>query len=110
MIIVTQFDLRGSPLTKQEIKKKLAAHHNELRKMGVVSLAVFGSVARDESTQQSDIDLLVDFDRDVRLFHLFEIQHRLEEIIGVPKIDLIQKGAIHPALREQILSEAVNVA
>ena len=42
--------------------------------------------------------------------HLFEIQHRLEEIIGVPKVDLIQKNAIHPALRDQILSEAVNVA
>ena len=97
-------------MTKQELEKKLAAHRSELRKMGVVSLAVFGSVARNESTQQSDIDLLVDFDRDVGLFHLFEIQHRLEEIIGVPKIDLIQKGAIHPALRERILSEAVNVA
>ena len=97
-------------MTKQELEKKLAAQRNELRKMGVVSLAVFGSVARNESTQQSDIDLLVDFDRDVGLFHLFEIQHRLEEIIGVPKIDLIQKGAIHPALRERILSEAVNVA
>ena len=78
--------------------------------MGVSSLAVFGSVARNESTQQSDIDLIVEFDRDVSLFHLFEIQHRLEEIIGVPKIDLIHRGAIHPALREQILSEAVNVA
>ena len=110
MIVVTQFDLPGSPLTKQELEKKLAAHRNELRKMGVISLAVFGSVARNESTQQSDIDLLVDFDRDVGLFHLFEIQHRLEEIIGVPKVDLIQKGAIHPALRERILSEAVNVA
>ena len=97
-------------MTKQELEKKLAAHRNELRKMGVVSLAVFGSVARNESTQQSDIDLLVDFDRDVELFYLFEIQHRLEEIIGVPKIDLIQKGALHPALRERILSEAVNVA
>ena len=79
--------------------------------MGVVSLAVFGSVARNESTQQSDIDLLVDFDSDVGLFHLFKIQHRLEEIIGVPKIDMIQTGAIlHPALREQIIAEAVNVA
>jgi predicted nucleotidyltransferase len=76
----------------------------------VASLAVFGSVARNESTQQSDIDLLVDFDHDVGLFHLFETQHRLEEIIGVRRIDLIQKGAIHPALRERILSEAVNVA
>lgn len=97
-------------MTKQELEKKLAAYRNELRKMGVVSLAIFGSVARNESTQQSDIDLLVDFDRDVGLFYLFEIQHRLEEIIGVPKIDLIQKGALHPALRDQILSEAVNVA
>lgn len=97
-------------MTKKELEKKLAAHRHELRKMGVVSLAVFGSVARNESTKQSDIDLLVDFDRDVSLFHLFEIQHRLEEIIGVPKIDLIQKGAIHPALRKRILSEAVNVA
>ena len=97
-------------MTKKELEKKLAAHRHELRKMGVVSLAVFGSVARNESTQQSDIDLLVDFDRDVGLFHLFQTQHRLEEIIGVPRIDLIQKGAIHPALRERILSEAVNVA
>jgi len=97
-------------LTKKELENKLAAHRHELRKMGVVSLAVFGSVARDESTQYSDIDLLVDFDREVGLFDLFETQHKLEEIIGVPKIDLIQKGAIHPALRDQILSEAVNVA
>jgi predicted nucleotidyltransferase len=110
MIGVTAFDLREVALTKQELEKKLEPHRKELRKMGVVSLAVYGSVARNEYNPQSDIDLLVDFDRDVGLFHLFEIQHRLEEIIGVPKIDLIQKGAIHPALRQQILAEAVNVA
>jgi predicted nucleotidyltransferase len=96
-------------LTKKELENKLAAHRHELRKMGVVSLAVFGSVARDESTEQSDIDLLVDFDREVGLCYLFEIQHKLEDIIGVPKIDLIQRGAIHPALKDRILSEAVNV-
>ena len=65
-------------MTKKELENKLAAHRHELRKMGVVSLAVFGSVARNESTQQSDIDLLVELDRDVGLFYLFEIQHRLE--------------------------------
>ena len=96
-------------MTKKELENKLAAHRHELRKLGVVSLAVFGSAARDESTQQSDIDLLVDFDREVGLFYLFEIQHKLEDIIGVPKIDLIQRGALHPAFRDQILSEAINV-
>lgn len=97
-------------MTKEDLEKKLAAHRRELREMGVASLAVFGSLARNEYTPQSDIDFLVEFDRDVGLFHLFAIQHRLEEIIGVPQIDLIQKGSIHPALRERILSEAVNVA
>ena len=110
MIVEKLIDLLESDLTKLELEKKLAAYRNELRKMGIVSLSVFGSVARNESKQQSDIDLLVDFDRDVGLFYLFEIQHRLEEIIGVPKIDLIQKGALHPALKQHILSEAVNVA
>jgi predicted nucleotidyltransferase len=97
-------------LTKQELKKILTANRSELQKLGVVSLAVFGSVARDDSSQKSDIDLLVEFDRDISLFHLFEIQHRLEDIIGVSKVDLIQKSAVHPALRERILSEAVNSA
>ena len=97
-------------MTKKELEKKLAPHRQELKERGIVSLAVFGSVARNESTPKSDIDLLVEFDRDVGLFRLFEIQHRLEEIIGVQKVDLIQRGAIHPALREHILSEAVNVA
>jgi len=104
-----QFGLKEYLLTKKELENKLSAHRHELKKMGVASLAVFGSVARDEANQQSDIDLLVDFDREVGLFHLFEIQHKLEDIIGVPKIDLIQRGAIHPALRDRILSEAVNV-
>jgi len=97
-------------LTKKELEEKLAAHRQELKETGAASLAVFGSVAGNESTPQSDLDLLAEFDSDVGLFHLFEIQHRLEEIIGVPEIDLIQKGAIHPALRESILSEAINVA
>ncbi len=97
-------------MTKKKLKKILAANRSELQKLGVVSLSVFGSVAREDSSQKSDIDLLVEFDRDISLFHLFEIQHRLEDIIGVPKVDLIQKSAVHPALRERILSEAVNVA
>lgn len=97
-------------LTKQELKKILAENRSELQKLGVVSLAVFGSVARDDSSPKSDIDLLVEFDSDISLFQFFEIQHRLEDIIGVPEVDLIQKSAVHPALRDQILSEAVNVA
>jgi predicted nucleotidyltransferase len=78
--------------------------------MGVTSLALFGSAARNESSSESDVDLLVEFDEPVGLFHFFSVQHRLEEILGVRKVDLVQRGALHPALRDRILAEAVHVA
>jgi predicted nucleotidyltransferase len=96
-------------MTAQEIQEKLAVHHAELRQMGIASLSLFGSTARGEADEMSDIDLLVEFDRVVGLFHFFRVQHRLEEILGVFKVDLIQRGAIHPMLREHILSETIHV-
>ncbi len=58
----------------------------------------------------SDVDLLVEFDRPVGLFDYFRVQHRLEEMLGVDKVDLIQPGALHPALKNRILAEAEHVA
>ena len=97
-------------MTKRELVEKLAAHSEELQQMGVVSLALLGSAARDEATMGSDVDLLVEFNRAVGVFHFFCVQHRLEEILGVPRVDLVERGAVYPALRERILGEAVNVA
>jgi hypothetical protein len=96
-------------MTRQELIHKLVAHKEELRRMGVISLAIFGSVARDEISSESDIDLLVEFDHSIGVFHFFTVQHRLEEILGVPKVDLVQRGAVHPAFRDRILSEAIHV-
>ncbi len=77
--------------------------------MGIASLALFGSVARGESGSASDVDFLVKFREEVSLFHFFEVQHRLEEILGVEKVDLVQYGALHPGLKESVLKEAVDV-
>ncbi|MBC8430371.1 MAG: nucleotidyltransferase family protein [Desulfobacterales bacterium] len=96
-------------MSRQEIIDKLKAHKEELRRLGVASLAVFGSAARDETVPGSDIDLLIEFDRAVGVFHFFTVKHRLEEILGVSEIDMVQRGALHPALRDLILAEAVNV-
>ena len=74
-------------MTKRELVEKLAAHSEELQQMGVVSLALLGSAARDEATVGSDIDQLVGFNRAVGVFHFFWVQHRLEEILGVPRVD-----------------------
>jgi predicted nucleotidyltransferase len=97
-------------MTIDQIKQKLAAHQAELKEMGVTSLALFGSAVRGEATTSSDVDLLVEFDRPIDLFHFFTLQHRLEEILGVDKVDLVQRGAVREALKERILAEAINVA
>lgn len=97
-------------MTRREVIQRLLPHKAELRKMGVSSLALFGSTARDDSAARSDVDLLIEFDRSISLFHFFRVQHKLEEILGVSRIDLVERGALHPALRNHILAEAVDVA
>jgi predicted nucleotidyltransferase len=46
----------------------------------------------------------------VGLFEFFRVQHRLEQLLGVEKVDLLTPAAIKPSLKQQILSEAIRVA
>lgn len=94
-------------MTRQELIDALAAHEAELREMGIASLEVFGSVANDHANDASDVDLLVDFSRPVGLFHFCRVQHRLEEILGVPKVDLVMRRAVIDELKDVIYREAV---
>ena len=87
----------------------IAQHERELRELGVRSLSLFGSVARDEAAPGSDIDLLVEFDRPVGYFHLFEVQDQLQTFLGC-KVDLVTPGGLRPELRQDILAEAVRAA
>lgn len=74
-------------------------------------VVVFGSVARDEATDASDIDVLVEFeeDRRVGLFAFVRLQRFLADILGRP-VDLATREAIREEMRDQILKEAVRAA
>jgi predicted nucleotidyltransferase len=97
-------------MKRDEVLRILRAHRDELReKFGVKSLALFGSMARDEATHTSDIDLLVEFDRPVSLFDLIGVQLDLQGLLGVPKVDVVMREAIYPAIKDDILSEAIDV-
>jgi predicted nucleotidyltransferase len=87
----------------------LKRHQADLRQRGVKSLAAFGSLARGEATCSSDIDLLVEFDRPVGLFEFIRLKLYLEELTG-RSVDLVTPDAIRPAMRADILNEAVHVA
>lgn len=98
-------------MTRREILHKLAIAQPQLRQHGVKRLRLFGSAARDEATPLSDVDLLVEFDgRPIGLFEMARIQRRLEELLGVTHVDLVTPEGLHPALRQRILSEALDAA
>jgi predicted nucleotidyltransferase len=65
----------------------LGQHRSEINACGVKSLALFGSVARDEARPDSDVDLLVEFNRPTGLLGLIALQQKLEEWLGRP-VDL----------------------
>ncbi len=84
------------------------SHQKELEKMGVKSLNIFGSVARDQANSQSDIDILVELDESIGFFEFFSIKHYLENLFQRP-VDLGTVGALKEHLRQPVLDEVVHV-
>jgi predicted nucleotidyltransferase len=78
------------------------------KKFGVKSLSLFGSVARNESTSASDVDLLVEFDRPVGYFGLFALQEYLEDLLGCP-VDLGTPDSLKPYIRERVMGDLIHV-
>lgn len=88
-------------MTTQNIKRKIIPI---LRRQGVTKAALFGSAARGEMNQRSDIDLLVKLSRDKTLLDLAGLRLDLQQKLG-KKIDILTYNSIHPRLRSRILSE-----
>lgn len=81
----------------------------DIRALGATSLYVFGSVARGEATDTSDVDLFIDYDPEKFGFvELIRLRERLSEALGHPA-DLTTREGLHPLLRPAIEAEAVKV-
>jgi predicted nucleotidyltransferase len=78
-------------------------------RFGVQDLAVFGSVARDEARDTSDLDVLVDFVGPATFDRFMGLKLFLEDNLGL-KVDLVTRAALKPRLRERIETEARRVA
>lgn len=96
-------------MADQKLLELLGNHRDEIRTFGVHSLSLFGSVARDEAREDSDVDILVEFLRPVGLFEFVRLQMYLEELLG-RKVDLVTVEALRPEMRDEILQEAVHAA
>ncbi|MBI4970196.1 MAG: nucleotidyltransferase family protein [Rhodospirillales bacterium] len=101
---------RRRPIEKEAVIATLRANAADLARFGVVGLALYGSVAKDRATRESDIDLLVDFapDRPTGLFEMIDLKRRLEGLLGRP-VDLATPSTLKPRLKARILKEAQRV-
>ncbi|WP_322042942.1 nucleotidyltransferase family protein [Paraburkholderia sp. J67] len=86
---------------RAEIREIVASHH-------AMNARVFGSSARDEDDEDSDLDLLVDTTPETTLFDLARMQRQLETLLGVP-VDIVTSGGLPDTLRERIVAEAVRI-
>ncbi len=78
-------------------------------KFGVKKLYIFGSYVRGEQTPESDIDILVEFEKGKKTFmNYMGLKFYLEELFG-KKVDLVIKEAVRKELKKYIYSEAINV-
>lgn len=94
-------------MKRDEALAILAAHQEPLQRLGVKSLTLFGSVARDEARPDSDVDLLVEFNQQGGIFQLLQVQYYLEDILGC-SVDLGTQDALREHLRESVLEDVIN--
>ena len=100
----------STALGRDEVLRRMRGAWPTLQaQYGVRSLTLFGSVARGEARPDSDVDLLVEFDRPTGYFGLVALQLHLQEVLG-REVDLGTPGSVRPALRERLREEAIRVA
>ena len=96
-------------MTRDEVLKVLRAHKATLaQRFGVTDLVLFGSVARDQASEDSDIDILVRFDGPADWKRYFGAQFYLEDLLG-RSVDLVTQKALRAELRPYVEREAVHV-
>ena len=96
-------------MNRDEVLDTLREHRETLaERFGVTSLALFGSFARDQATDASDVDILVRFDGPATSKSYFGVQFYLEDLLGRP-VDLVTDKALRPQFRPYVEREAVDV-
>ena len=99
------------PLTRRaDIVAELKAHASEIREQGVTSLALFGSRARGEQRQDSDLDVLIEYnaDRPFTLYDLVRVERLLERLTGL-EVHVATRDGFRPHRLHRALDDAVDV-
>ena len=97
-------------MKRSDALKILEAHKGEIiERFGVRHFSLFGSTARDQAGDRSDLDILVEFDGAATSDRYFGLQFYLEDLLGRP-VDLVTTKALRRELRPFVEAEAIRVA
>jgi predicted nucleotidyltransferase len=96
-------------MQRYEVIAKLKQHEAYLRRLGVEHLYLFGSTARDEAREDSDVDLFFDYERGkLGLFELMGVKEETSRILG-HNADIMTRDSLHKVLRSRIEASALQV-
>jgi predicted nucleotidyltransferase len=102
--------MQTAVIDKESLLKKLTAHRKNIRSFGVKQLSLFGSFVTGNVHQDSDIDLLVDFEIDKKTYDNFiELSFYLEELLG-RRVELVTRQSLSKYIGPHILKQAEHVA
>ena len=101
------FVVKGNGMIDQQIIQAKRPEILEIaQRYGARDIRIFGSVARGDQTETSDLDLIVRFDTGRTLFDQGGLLMELQDLLGV-KVDIISERGMRPRFREQVMKEAV---
>ena len=100
---------RASQIFRREDVIAILRGQMMLSKFGIKSLFLFGSVARNEANQESDLDFIVDFEGSVTFDRYMDLKIFLEDLFD-RQIDLAIEGSLKPQIRQRIVEEAILVS
>ncbi len=96
-------------MNRDEVLNTLRAHKPALaERFGITGLALFGSFARDQANDKSDVDILVRFDVPPSWQNYFGVQFYLEDLLGRP-VDLATNENVRAEIRPYVERDAINV-
>ena len=96
-------------MDQEQIIERIRAHRDRLTELGVSSLSLFGSVARGEATEASDVDLLVRFEGRATFDRYMDLKLFLEDLLG-RRVDLVTEKALREEVRPYVEQELLRVA
>jgi predicted nucleotidyltransferase len=105
-----QIPKRGAGrMQREEAITKLREHEAELRQLGIQHLYLFGSTARDDAHEDSDVDLFFDYKRgEFGIFELMDVKEQTSRILGC-NVDIMTRDSLHKLLRSRIEASALQV-